>query len=296
MARGRMLNKKIGCNPDVNDLCSECGSDGGLFYTWMLAHLDREGRINGNPFVLKGYVAPLRNEITPELIDRVLHFAHDRHLLLLYEVHGQPFVWFPTFIRNNRGMRPEKEAESEIPPPPDQLAEQWQAFTDAERGPEKVRTNSVQSTDQLRTKCARRERKEKVKSKRKEEKRREDVRAPGGTLLPPPSAEAENARAMLAKFYPDLPAEFADRLVEDFPGLVVADEIRSAGRWEEDQDQPWKSPKRGLTNWMRRAAGEFKREPDTRQPTRSGPGKSDNNEDPKAAFDRLTAKERDRGD
>ena len=45
MARGRMLNKTISIDPEVATLVNELGGLAGVLYTWMIAHLDRDGRI-----------------------------------------------------------------------------------------------------------------------------------------------------------------------------------------------------------------------------------------------------------
>ena len=68
MARGRMLNKSISYNKDVATLVNELGAEAGLVFTWIIAHLDRDGRIHGDEHVLKGAVFPRIAGIDPAII------------------------------------------------------------------------------------------------------------------------------------------------------------------------------------------------------------------------------------
>jgi hypothetical protein len=117
MARGRMLNRSISHSKKVADLVNELGSDHGLFLTWMIAHLDREGRIHGDPEVLKGMVAPRIAAITPAVIRQTAARAMELGLIQWYEVDGDSFIAFPGFPENQVGLRVDREPKSQIPPP-----------------------------------------------------------------------------------------------------------------------------------------------------------------------------------
>jgi hypothetical protein len=117
MARGRMLNKKISRDVVVGELARRVGTAGALFYTWLIAHLDRDGRMDGEPVVLKGAVVPWMDECTVEVIEATLQAADDLGLIDRYTVHGQRFVSFPKFAANQTGFRYDRENPSEIPPP-----------------------------------------------------------------------------------------------------------------------------------------------------------------------------------
>jgi len=115
MARGRMLNKKISLNPEIAEIANSLGCEAALVITWMISHLDRDGRITANPIVLKAQVAPMLSGVTPDLIRSVLAKASELGVVSLYSVDGKDFLEFVKFKENQSGMRYEREAESEIP-------------------------------------------------------------------------------------------------------------------------------------------------------------------------------------
>ena len=117
MARGRMLNRSISRDRLVADLVAEVGGLGGLFYTWMIAHLDREGRIDGDPSVLKGAVVPRVDECTVAVIEATLAAADRLGLIVWYEANGDHYVAYPKFSKNQKGLRVSREPESEFPAP-----------------------------------------------------------------------------------------------------------------------------------------------------------------------------------
>lgn len=116
MARGRMLNKKISLNNKVAKLINELGGDAGLIYTWIIAHLDRDGRISGDPEVIWAQVTPLLTRSTPDLVWATLAKAHELKLLIIYQTdEGDLVVEYPKFAQNQQGMRYDREAVSEFP-------------------------------------------------------------------------------------------------------------------------------------------------------------------------------------
>jgi len=117
MARGRMLNKSISYNRDVATLTNKLGGLAGLVWTWMIAHLDREGRMHGDPAVIKGTVAPRIDGITPDLIRQMLAEANELGLIVWYEADGERYVAFPGFDHQQVGLRKEREPESDLPSP-----------------------------------------------------------------------------------------------------------------------------------------------------------------------------------
>lgn len=117
MARGRMLNRSISYSKKVAALVASVGTDGGLFWTWMVPHLDRDGRIHGDPDVLKGMVAPRIAEITTDTIRKTIPKAHELGLINWYEVDGDSYIEFPGFADNQPNLRYDREPESQIPAP-----------------------------------------------------------------------------------------------------------------------------------------------------------------------------------
>jgi hypothetical protein len=117
MARGRMLNKKISQNKSFAVIANETGHGAALFLTWLIAHLDKEGRVHGDPEVLKGLVCPRIVGIDTEVIRQAVGNAHAIGLVEWYEVDGESYIAFPGFERNQVGLRKKREPSSDFPPP-----------------------------------------------------------------------------------------------------------------------------------------------------------------------------------
>jgi hypothetical protein len=113
MAQGRMLNRRISLNKKVNDLAPESA----LCFTWGIAHLDRDGRIHGDPELFKQIVVPRRKDITSEKIESFIREWAEKGLVIWYETDGDLYIQYPKFKENQLGLRYDREAESHIPPP-----------------------------------------------------------------------------------------------------------------------------------------------------------------------------------
>ena len=55
MARGRMLSKEISLDEKVNALSSDTAR---MLFTWLISHLDVEGRMYGDARTVKSIVVP----------------------------------------------------------------------------------------------------------------------------------------------------------------------------------------------------------------------------------------------
>jgi len=64
-----MLLKKISLNKAVAELADDTSR---MLFSWTIAHLDREGRIHGEPSLLRSIVAPRLNHITDEIVERCI--------------------------------------------------------------------------------------------------------------------------------------------------------------------------------------------------------------------------------
>lgn len=124
MARGRFVSKKISDSKRVNSLPEPAQ----LLFTWMIPHLDCEGRILGEAKLLNSKVFPLK-DYADEEIDQWLELMEaskdplsGEGLILRYEVNGHQFICCPGFAseQSSKGGTAWKEREtpSEIPPPP----------------------------------------------------------------------------------------------------------------------------------------------------------------------------------
>ena len=116
MADGRMLRRKIALDKDLARLSRDRTR---LFFTWCLPHLDVQGRLTGDPDVLKVTVAPFLKTFTPKTIAQDIAECHEVGLVRAYVVDGERYLWFPGFLKNQQ-LRPDREAKSQIPAPPEE--------------------------------------------------------------------------------------------------------------------------------------------------------------------------------
>ncbi|KKN10575.1 hypothetical protein LCGC14_1035140 [marine sediment metagenome] len=125
MAEARLLRKKISKSERVNALPIPAR----LLFTWMIPHLDVEGRMSGNPKIIQQTVLPLAS-FTPNMVDKWLNMMQDQKdditgkgLIERYEVGNNKYLWMPGFIgeQSPRGGQTWKtwEPASDIPAPPD---------------------------------------------------------------------------------------------------------------------------------------------------------------------------------
>jgi len=125
MATGRMLSRKISANKDIPRLVrlvderlgQPHGAFAALLFTWLIAHLDAEGRTSGDPDVVKGNVAPRMPWITSDSVHAYLMAAAELKLVEYYEADGDSWLAFPGFDRNQPWLRKDREAASQIPSP-----------------------------------------------------------------------------------------------------------------------------------------------------------------------------------
>ena len=126
MARGRMILNSISLDEKVNSLSSDSCR---LLFTWMITHLDREGRIYGEPGVVKGLVFPRLHHNSIRKVAKMLQELHDIGLIICYtdvkfftgssekrqtDVKNY-YISFPNFELHQPGMRKEREPRSRIP-------------------------------------------------------------------------------------------------------------------------------------------------------------------------------------
>jgi hypothetical protein len=112
-----MLNKKISHSKAFAEIANTVGCEAALFLTWLIAHLDKEGRVHGDPEVLKGLVCPRIAGIDPAMIRKAAGKAHELGLVEWYEVEGESYISYPHFDGNQVGLRKNREPPSDLPPP-----------------------------------------------------------------------------------------------------------------------------------------------------------------------------------
>ena len=127
MPRGRFISRSFFDNYRLNALTLEAHY---LFGGINVRCSDREGRCKGQARWINNQVFPLRH-YTDEQVDAWLDelwAAKDDEtnlgLIERYKVNGRPYIWIPGFDKHQKGRHKDREAESEIPPPPDKVMAQ----------------------------------------------------------------------------------------------------------------------------------------------------------------------------
>jgi hypothetical protein len=112
MARGRFINKAISLDEKVDALSDDTAR---LLFTWLIAHLDCEGRMHGDAVTVKSIVFPRRN-ISQRKIEKYLKELEKFELIFRYSVNGNQYLWMKNFEKHQVGLKKNREAQSQIPP------------------------------------------------------------------------------------------------------------------------------------------------------------------------------------
>lgn len=150
MARGRMLSKDISLDEKVDALSNDTAR---LLFTWLIPHLDVEGRMYGDARLFKSIVAPRRN-YSVKKVEKMLTEMEKLGLITRYSVDGNQYLYAPNFEKHQIGLRKDKESKSKIPDIGRAKAEQRRS-KDGISPPQEKRSLSI------------REEKEKINRKRK---------------------------------------------------------------------------------------------------------------------------------
>jgi DnaD/phage-associated family protein len=123
MAKGRMINNSIMKDRRIHALSSDTCR---LAFTWLVTLADCEGRVWGDPPLVRSELFPRRDDITSDMVRAFIaewQAARDPEtglgLVVWYEARGDLWIWFPGFEDNQAGLRKEREPESVIPAPPE---------------------------------------------------------------------------------------------------------------------------------------------------------------------------------
>jgi len=114
MAKGRLIHKKICMSGQVHMLSDDTCR---LLYTWLLTHLDVEGRFYGDPQTVKSLVFPRRTDITTKQVDKYLNELQERWLIERYATQDDQYLWAPTWSVH-QSLRRDREPPSFLPEPP----------------------------------------------------------------------------------------------------------------------------------------------------------------------------------
>lgn len=152
MARGRFISRGMNHNARLEAMSIECVD----FFKRLIAQTDVEGRVKGKTRWLREELYGLRDDMTPLRIERWLNQLSESKdtdtglgLLERYEVDGRACLWLPGFEKHQRGLRKDREAASEIPPPPAAVMELARKSLVAARGAEDSKAKRAIKTDDL---------------------------------------------------------------------------------------------------------------------------------------------------
>jgi len=112
LARGRMISKAISLDEKVGALSDDTAR---LLFTWMIPHLDCEGRMYGEAQVFKSIVAPRRN-YSAKKVEKYLVELEKFGLIDRYTINGNAYISVKNFEKHQIGLQKDKEAQSQIPP------------------------------------------------------------------------------------------------------------------------------------------------------------------------------------
>ena len=117
MPRGRFLSKEISLDEKVNNLSDDTAR---LLFTWLIPHLDCEGRLHGDAMTVRSIIFP-RRSISTKRIEKYLNEFEKNGLIIRYGVNGNTYLFAPHFEKHQIGLQKNKEAQSQIPPPTPEL-------------------------------------------------------------------------------------------------------------------------------------------------------------------------------
>ena len=112
MAKGRFISKEICLDKRVNELSDSWSM---LGFTWLITHADCEGRIYGDPAIVKSLIFPRQAEISIEMVQGFIDEWEAAGLIKIYEAEGDIYIEFPNFDKHQVGLRKDREPASNIP-------------------------------------------------------------------------------------------------------------------------------------------------------------------------------------
>jgi hypothetical protein len=113
MARGRFVSNAIMSDKKINGLSNDTSR---LAFTWLITEADCEGRVHGDPAMVRSLLFPRRTDITVEQIESYINEWHQAEIVKWYRANGDLWIWFPSFDKYQIGLRKEREPDSQIPP------------------------------------------------------------------------------------------------------------------------------------------------------------------------------------
>lgn len=146
MPDGRMVSRSIAWNEQLGAVSFEAD----YLFQRMIPFLDAGGRLSGSPKAVKAQCCPLRDQMTPEIIERCLGELDAAKLIVWYKVDEQHYAEFPGFTNHQRGARLDRETPSRLPTSSDDGA--VLVRTNSRSGPAKVRVSKEKRSKVKRSK------------------------------------------------------------------------------------------------------------------------------------------------
>lgn len=112
MARARMITNQICRDRAIHNLSDDLSR---LAFTWLITFSDCEGRVFGDPAIIRATLFPRRDNISIEQITVYITEWANADLIVWYECEGDQWICFPKFDKNQPGLRKDREPESDIP-------------------------------------------------------------------------------------------------------------------------------------------------------------------------------------
>lgn len=112
-----MLNRAISQSKKMAGLSSDTSR---LLFTWMIPHLDRDGRMKAEPSLFKNIVCP-RLKIGTKVVEKCLKEWHECGAVILYESDDDQYLFCVGWDRQQVGLRYDRSAASRCPAPPKDL-------------------------------------------------------------------------------------------------------------------------------------------------------------------------------
>lgn len=113
MPNGRFVSKAIAVNGQLASVSLEAD----FLFGRCIPHLDVDGRMSGNPKLVKAIAVPVRDELSIERVAACLAELAAAELVVWYQVNGELCLTFPSFARHQQGLKREREADSRVPSP-----------------------------------------------------------------------------------------------------------------------------------------------------------------------------------
>jgi hypothetical protein len=98
-----MILKKTCDSKDFNDLASDTARVGFLL---LITHTDRDGRVHGDPAVVKSKIFPRRRDISIDKMEKLIREWAIAGLVIWYRAANDLWIQFPSFRKYRLHQRP----------------------------------------------------------------------------------------------------------------------------------------------------------------------------------------------